>query len=185
MALNTWTVKRNRQLFVQHGIRQFLCPAKIPYVGKGIVVHGVRDALFEEQSGKILTAVEIDLYIVRKPDLNFQEHPPKLIVLVVKVIALALGWSGSHFQLLGIPVWFYGHGFTGLHNRKSTDKPCPVWRLLINLSGKFAFINLSGIKIGERTALFPDIIFDMAAEGICLGSGKGIKVFKQNLFWMR
>ena len=52
----------------------------------------------------------------------------------------------------------------------------------INLPGRFAFINLAGIEVGQRTALLADVVFDMAAEGIRLGSGKGIEILEQDIF---
>ena len=83
--------QRSGQFFVQNAVRQFLCPCKIFYIGKRVVVHGERDAFFAQEPGEVFTPVEINLDVIRKPRLYLEEHPAKLQVTVVKIIVLALG----------------------------------------------------------------------------------------------
>jgi len=84
-------IKRGRQLFVQYAVGEFLCSAKVFYIREGVVVHGVMDALFGKESGKVFMAIEVYLNVVGKPGLDLQKHPVKLFIIIVKVIVPALG----------------------------------------------------------------------------------------------
>ena len=49
----------------QHGIRQFLCPGEISDIGKRVIVHGERDALFAQEPGEVFAPVEVNLDVIR------------------------------------------------------------------------------------------------------------------------
>ena len=84
--------------------------------------------------------------------------------------------------MFGGAVWFYSGSFTGFYGGKGAHKPCFVRILFIVLPCEVPLINLSGIQILKRTALIPNISFNVGTEGICLLFGKRIKILEQNIF---
>lgn len=95
------------QLFPEHTVSHLLCPVKVFYIWKWVIVHGVRDSLWLEQPREVFMPIQIELDIVWEPGLYSEEHPAKLLIIIIKIVVLTFGRSGCGFQMFGGTVWLY------------------------------------------------------------------------------
>ena len=62
------------------------------------MIHFIINIIFIKQLRKIFSTVNVYLYIIREPCLDFDKHPAEFHIIIVKIVMLAFGLTRGSFQ---------------------------------------------------------------------------------------
>ena len=105
-----------------HGFLQFLGLRNVVDVRKAIGITSITNAVLVQLSGKIVSAIDADLNVKRKPGLNASVQPTEPGMDFVVIDEFAFSISGDKFEFLDIFVTIDFVGAAGFNASKHRDE---------------------------------------------------------------